>query len=741
MKRSSFVGVLLLCIGASAALMASRSPQNPAKPVPAVAQVRVMPPPPARPATDEFFGTKVEDPYRYLENLHDKQVEAWFQAQDAQARRIFRSIPARAALLARIKELDESTPARVSDVRRLAGGRVFYQKRAASEDMPKLYVRDGLTGAERLLVDPATFGKAGESKYSINYYAPSFDGRHVAVGVSPAGSEDAVLHVIDVESRKQTGDVIDRAQFGSPSWLPDGRAFVYNRLQQLGPATAPTERYQKSRAYLHVLGQDPGKDAAVFGFDVSPSVTIAPTDIPFVVTVPGSTWSVGIIAHGVQNEATVYVAPTASLTGASVPWKKVCDIEDAVTSLDVHNDDLFLLSHKGAPRFKVLRTSAAKPDVAHAEVVVPPAEAVVRAVSAAQDALYVQTLDGGIGRLLRVPYGGKPEPVSLPFNGAVAFAAADPRVPGVLLDMRSWTKATAIYSYDPRSRQIADTGLQPIGPNDAPTDLESAELKVKSYDGTLVPLSVTHRKGLKANGANPTVLVGYGAYGITEDPAFDPKLLAWYEAGGVYAVAHVRGGGEYGEDWHLAGKGLTKPNTWKDFIACAQFLIDDKVTDSAHLGGLGGSAGGITIGRSITERPDLFAAVIDAVPASDMLRMELTPNGPPNIPEFGTVKTADGFKALHEMSSYHHVKDGTPYPGVLVTTGWNDPRVISWEPGKMAARLQKATTSGRPVLLRVDYEAGHGIGTSKTQRQEEMADEFSFLLWQFGVAAYQPKMR
>jgi prolyl oligopeptidase len=331
--------------------------------------------------------------------------------------------------------------------------------------------------------------------------------------------------------------------------------------------------------------------------------------------------------------------------------------------------------------------------------------------------------------------------VALPFNGTVAFAATDPRVPGVLLDMRSWTKANAIYVYDPQSKQTTDTGLQPIGPNDAPADLESAELKVKSYDGTLVPLSITHKKGLKTTGANPTLLVGYGAYGITEDPTYDPKLLAWYEAGGVYAVAHVRGGGEYGEDWHLAGKGPTKPNTWKDFIACAQFLIDDKITDSAHLGALGGSAGGITIGRSITERPDVFAAVIDAVPASDMLRMELTPNGPPNIPEFGTVKTADGFKSLYEMSAYHHVKDGTPYPGVLVTTGWNDPRVISWQAGKMAARLQKATTSGRPVLLRVDYEAGHGIGTGKTQRQEEMADEFSFLLWQFGVAAYQPKMR
>ena len=263
------------------------------------------------------------------------------------------------------------------------------------------------------------------------------------------------------------------------------------------------------------------------------------------------------------------------------------------------------------------------------------------------------------------------------------------------------------------------------------------EVKAKSYDGTLVPLSIVYKKGLKLNGRNPTLLEGYGSYGITLDPFFDPKMIAWFERGGVFAVAHVRGGGEYGEDWHLAGKLLTKPNTWKDFIACAEYLINQKYTTTARLAIEGGSAGGITIGRSITERPDLFAVAIDAVPMSDVVRAEFTPNGPPNIPEFGTVKEADGFKALYEMSGYHHITDGTPYPAVMVTTGFNDPRVISWEPGKMAARLQVASSSGKPVLLRVDYDAGHGIGSTKTQREEELTDEMSFALWQFGVPEFQ----
>ena len=364
----------------------------------------------------------------------------------------------------------------------------------------------------------------------------------------------------------------------------------------------------------------------------------------------------------------------------------------------------------------------------------------IRNIAAAQDALYVQAIDGGIGKLTRVPYGGGSASfVSLPFEGDVTLAATDQRVPGTLLDMTGWTKASKIYAYDPAKQSVTDTGLQPAGPFDNPGGLESHEVKARSYDGTLVPLSIIYKSGLKLDGSNPTLMVGYGAYGISEDPHFDPRFLAWFERGGVFAVAHVRGGGEYGEDWHLAGKLLTKQNTWKDFIACAEYLIEQKYTSSARLAIEGGSAGGITIGRSITERPDLFAVAIDAVPMSDVVRAEFTPNGPPNIPEFGTVKKADGFKALYAMSAYHHIKDQTPYPAVMVTTGFNDPRVISWEPGKMAARLQAATSSGKPVLLRVDYDAGHGIGSTKTQREQELADEMSFALWQFGVAGFEPE--
>jgi prolyl oligopeptidase len=557
------------------------------------------------------------------------------------------------------------------------------------------------------------------------------------VGVAKGGSEDAVLRVVEGDTGRDTGDAIDRAWWGNPSWMPDGHSFVYVRLQKLGPTSPPTDRELDSRVYLHVIGTDPEKDRMVFGRG-SPGTEMEPVDDPFVATFPGSSYVLGAIAHGTLPELTLYTAPLESLTSASIPWKKLCDVQDDVTGLDVHGDDLYLLSHKDASRYKVLHTHFPAPDLAKAEVVIPASEAVIRNIAASSDALYAQELDGGQGRLVRLPYAsGKVEQVPLPFDGSISITSTDARMPGAVMVLSSWVIASGIYSYDPESKQVSDTKLQPVGPFDRPAEVESVEVKAKSYDGTLVPLSIVRKKGLALDGSHPTRLMGYGAYGITLDPYFDPATLAWLEHGGVYAIAHVRGGGEYGEDWHLAAKGLTKPNTWKDMIACAQYLIDQKYTSSAHLAIEGGSAGGITIGRSITERPDLFAVAIDKVPMSDAVRAEFEPNGPPNISEFGGVKTQDGFKGLYEMSAYAHVKDGTPYPAVMVTTGINDPRVASWQPAKMTARLQAASSSGKPVLLRVNYDAGHGIGSTKTQVQLEKADEWSFELWQFGVPGFE----
>ncbi len=372
-------------------------------------------------------------------------------------------------------------------------------------------------------------------------------------------------------------------------------------------------------------------------------------------------------------------------------------------------------------------------------MVVPASEAVIRDLDIAADALYLNVFDGGINRVLRVPFGARPHAEYLTaFSTSQTFAATEATVDGALVGLVTPTSQSVVYAYDPRTRGLVDAKLQPEGPNDHPSNIESVEVKVRSYDGTMVPLTIVYPKGLERDGSHPTLLTGYGAYGTSSTVGYSPTQLAEYELGVVRATCHVRGGGEYGEEWHLAGKEATKPNTWRDFIACAEYLIAQGYTSPAHLAGFGGSAGGILIGRAIEERPDLFAAAMAGVPLADLVRNETTANGGPNIPEFGSTKTEAGFRALYAMSPFANVADGVKYPAVLVTTGINDPRVDPWEPAKFAARLQAATTSGKPVLLRVDYSAGHGVASSHEQGLELEVDSWSFVLWQTGHPAFQP---
>ena len=697
---------------------------------------------PVRNVVDDYFGTKVTDPYRYMENLKDPEVQAWLKAQNNYARSVLAGIPGRARLLARVKELDESASFRVWEVRRLPSGRLFYLKALSTEPVFKLYMRDGIAGPERILVDPERMAATGGPTYAIDYYTPSDDGRYVAYGVSPGGSNEAAMHVVDTTTGHDTGEIIDRAEFGEPiGWRADGRSFFYNRLRKLPPDARPDEKYLQSKVYLHVVGTDPGKDVSVFGFGVSPIVKVEPPDISLAVTAPESRHVLGILQHGVRNEITLYSAPLDSVRDPGTPWRRVCDVDDDVTAAALRDDDIYLLTHKNSSRFSVIHTRASNPDLAHADVVVPPGEAVLTDFRTARDALYVQAREGAVGRLLRIPYAAeaKPERVALPMDGSIWLLPPEPRIPGILFSLTGWTRATRIFAYDPSNQRVGETKLQPVGSFDAPQDIETVEAKARSADGTMVPLSIIYQRGLRLDGSNPTLLYGYGAYGISIDPYFDPQSLVWLERGGVYAVAHVRGGGEYGEDWHKAGQKLTKPNSWRDFIACAEYLIEKKYTSPSHLAGEGRSAGGALIGRVITERPDLFGAAISEVGDTDSLRTESMETGPANIPEFGTVRDPDGFRALYEMSAYSHVKDGTRYPAVMLFTGINDHNVAPWQPAKMAARLQAASTSAKPVLLRIDYEAGHGAGSTKAQRQEKLGDKWAFLLWQLGAPTIRPK--
>jgi prolyl oligopeptidase len=728
MLRSSFAPLAiaaLILAGGVAARGAIAFPTPPPLPSPS-------------PVTENFFGTAVTDPYRYFEDMSNPKTVAFFKDQNAYARAVLTKLGApRQRLFERIAQLDNAGVS-VAGVAR-DGDSYFYEKLKPGDNSQKLYMR-GPDGKERVLVDPDKLASAGKH-YTINYFLPSLDGKYVAYGISEGGSEASVIRVVDTATGEVLPDAIDRAYFvGVTSWLPDNKSFYYVRFPALKPGEPQTDKETRAVNYLHVLGQDPDKDVPVFGYGVDPKITFAPTDFPIVSYSPASQHTLGIVAHGVQNEVTVYSTASSALASGNVAWTRIATDDDDVTGYDVKGSTIYLLTHKDAPAFKVVATSLDSPDFATAKTVIPESKEVVLQVSVAADGLYVHSRLGGFGRIVKVALAADGTPgavtkIALPYQGAIDLMSTDPRVPGAVFGLTGWTHSLLYYAVD-AAGHVADTKLKPLSPISSAA-YTSSEVEARSADGTMVPLSLVYRKGFKRDGSHPVDLEGYGAYGITEDPYFSTTRVAWMERGGIYAVCHSRGGGWYGDAWHTAGMIATKHHTWEDFIACGQWLVDHKYTSKAHLGGEGTSAGGISIGRAITSRPDLFAAALDVVGASNALRSEFTPNGPPNVPEFGSVKTEAGFRALYAMDAYQHVVDNTAYPGVMLVTGYNDPRVSSWELAKFAARLQQASTSGRPILLRVDYDAGHGfLAASRKQTEELLTDEYSFLLWQLGDPAF-----
>ena len=702
------------------------------------------PPAPSKSVTETFFGTTVEDPYRNFENKDDPAVAAWMKAQSDRAHATLERIPGRAAMLQSLVKYDAAVTERVSQVVRVPNDRWFLERRSATANQFKLFVRDGLGGSDKVLVDPELLEKSTGKPHAINWFTPSGDGRIVAYGLSKQGSEEAVLHLVDAQSGAEIGAPISRANYGAVDWAHDGKTFVFNRLQEMKPGMADTDKFQDSQVWMLKAGEPESKARVVFGTALK-GLGIGAAESPAVSIGYDGRWAFGLVFNGTQRELTAFVSPQADMLAGRPAWKKIITASDEVTGLAYHGDALYMVSHKGVARSQVLALDLKKPDMASARVVVPASDRVVVNIAAASDGLYVETRDGNVKKLYRQGYaGGAAREVKLPvegsfqiFDGESGVAAADPRLPGVVIQLQSWVRAPQVY-VAAADGGVRNTGLQPAGPYDAPADVVATEVKVKAADGATVPLSIIHKKGVVLDGSNPTLLYGYASYGITEEPFFSVGRLAWLDAGGVMATANPRGSSVYGEDWYRGGYQATKPNTWNDFIACAEYLIAQKYTRPARLGILGGSAGGILVGRAMTTRPDLFAAVIDAVGANDMLRAESTPNGVLNIPEFGSVKTEAGFKSLLAMSTYANIKPGTPYPAVLFMHGVNDPRVEVWNTTKTAARLMAATTSGKPVLMRLDYDAGHGIGNTKKQQLEERADFYSFLLWQMGVPGYQP---
>jgi prolyl oligopeptidase len=696
-----------------------------AAPKPPVASVR--------PVTETLHGVSITDPYRWMENPADPEWASYLAGQNAHARAVLASIPGRDALAAKISGVSGALAA-VSTVQS-AGPYVFTELRPLGANSFRLFVRKGLAGADRLLLDPDAMATSGVH-YALDYWAASPDGRLVAYGVSEGGSENSVLHFMETATGKVLPDALDRAQFGQPSWIPDGTGVFVNRLKE-GTKHGDPDHYQDSVCWFHRIGTDPATDVKVMTRGLDPAVPIEAISFPAVAAQAGSNLALGLVIRGVQNELDLYVSPLDAAIAGKPVWKNICTSADDVTGIAlVGRDDLYLLTHKDAPRYRVVRAKGDAPTFSAASPVEPQGEVVIKSISGARDGVYVQTLNGGVSGLFRIAPDGTKTPVKLPFEGSIAFVSTDPLADGCWFQIEGWVRPPVVCRAAPDG-SITLTDLSPKPDIDiAPYD--SAEVRVKARDGVMVPLSIVFRRGLARDGAAPLLLDAYGAYGIDQDAAFIPRVLPWLDLGGVFAVAHVRGGGELGEAWHLAGQKLTKPNTWRDAIDCAEYLIADHWTEKGKIAVEGGSAGGIMVGRFLTERPDLVTVAISQVGVSNATRAEFSENGPDNVPEFGTVKDPDGFKGLLEMDAYQHVKNGAPYPAVLLTTGANDPRVAPWEAGKMTARLQAATSSGKPVILRVETDAGHGIGSTRKQRDDETADTYAFILWQTGDPRFKP---
>ncbi len=706
-------GVLSMTLLPHALPAASITPSHSAA-TPPVARIDVV--------HDTYFGETLSDPYRWMENDKDPEWLPYLKGQNDYTRAVLDKLPTRTSLLKRIQQLSGDTVA-TSRVQR-AGGMIFFTQRPKGADNFKLFVRQGAQGPQRVLVDPTLTGGT-QGHVSLDWWRASPDGRHVVYGLSKNGSEDSLLHILTVADGGLLTEQIPNTQDANPQWLDDSSGFFYNQLT--GAVDTP-ERFLDSQARFHRLGSDPNSDPVLMKRGLVAGIDYDKIQSPNIVTFHGAHHAI-LLLSDVRPEARAYIALLTDIIAKRAKWVPVATFDDEVTDFDLNGEDLYLLINKSTPRGRLVKTSAAAPNIATAVEIVTQGPFVIEGTARARDGLYLQIMDGGISRLHRLGTDGKVTDLAMPFDGTIGSIYTVASEEGALISLTGWLTPAGIYSVDTAGR-VQDTGITPKPAIDV-SAYEAKRFFATAKDGTKIPYSLIYRKGLKLDGSAPTWISAYGSYGIAAyTPAFAGRSLALVDAGGIVGYANVRGGGEYGREWHKAGQLANKPNTWRDLIAVCEELCAKKYTSPQHLAIGGRSAGGITVGRAMTERPDLFAAVTDGVGWSNPLRYMVEQNGYGEEPEWGVITEAAGYRALKGIDSYQAVKDGVAYPAVLLTTGVTDPRVAPFHIAKMTARLQAATRSGKPILLRVDYDAGHGIGSTRSQQDREAADTYAFLLWQ-----------
>jgi prolyl oligopeptidase len=683
---------------------------------------------PKKPVSTKYQGVTVEDPYQWLEKDDEPDVKAWSDTQNQQTRQYLDQLPDRAAIEKQLTEwYAKTSPSYSSLVSRT--GLLFVMKFQPPKQQPLLVT---LTSAddlksEKVVLDPNVLDAKGTT--AIDWFVPSLDGKYVAMSLSKGGSEDGTLHFYETATGRALPDSIAHVQYptagGSAAWNADGTGIYYTRFPRKGERPeADLNFYQQ--VYFHKLGTPDTEDTYSIGKDfprIAEIILEASRDGRYILA---------SVANGDGGDFAHYLLGTEG--SASGGWKQITKFSDQIKAARLGRDNaLYLLSRNAAPRGKVLRLPLETPELSKAVEIVPTGEPVIQQIVPTADAVFVGDLLGGPSQIRRFGLEGKGETI-IPIPNISAVQEMIALEDGSLLFRdQSYTAPAAWFHCAKEKTEAVKTALRSTSPVSF-DDIEVTREFATSKDGAKIPLNIIFRKGTKRDGQNPTLLYGYGGYGISMSPNFEFTRRLWFDHSGVYVVANIRGGGEFGEDWHKTGNLTKKQNVFDDFAAAAEYLIKEKYTGPEKLAIQGGSNGGLLMGAMITQHPDLMRAVVSQVGIYDMLRVELAPNGEFNVTEFGTVKHPEQFKALYAYSPYHHVVDGTKYPSILMMTGANDGRVAPSHSRKMVARLDEANKSQNPILLRTSASAGHGIGTALNERIKQLADIYAFLFAQLGMA-------
>jgi prolyl oligopeptidase len=673
-----------------------------------------------KPSEEILHGVKIIDNYRWLEDAKSPATQRWVEEEMAYTRSILDPLPGRDQIHKRLTELlqiGSITPPEI------AGKYYFYTRREGMQNQPVLYVREGLNGQDRVLVDANQL--AADGTIALDWWEPSENGKYVAYGTSPSGSEMSTLHIIETKTGTLLPDTIERTRACSLAWLKDNSGFYYTRYPKKGDVPEGQEMYNR-HVFLHDLGADPATDPLIFGEGRDAE------DWPNVKLSNDGRWLVIMVEQG-WTKSELFLMDTKS----DRPPSRVSAGKNFLYSGTVYDGKLYITTNEDAPRYHVFVTEAGNFDRDAWKELIPQEDAVLQGAAVWGSKLFTQYEHNASSQLRLFDLDGKKlSDFALPAIGTVFASAGKWNRDEIFYGFQSFTFAPSIYRYDLKE---GSTSLwsKVDAPSIDPAEYEVNQEWFHSKDGTRVPMFVVHKKGLEKNGRNPTLLTAYGGFNVSLTPAFSRTAYLWMEHGGVYAVANLRGGAEFGEDWHRAGMLEKKQNVFDDMIAAAEHLIAEKYTDKNHLAIQGGSNGGLLMGAMMTQRPDLFRAVVCQVPLLDMIHYQNFQIAKLWIPEYGSSDNPEQFKWLYAYSPYHHVKVGEQYPAILFMTADTDTRVDPMHAKKMAAEMQAEAKNGesrsRPILLRIETKAGHGAGKPVTKQIEEFTDVYSFLFWQLGV--------